>query len=102
MTAIVVTRSAAMPASCWGRYRKVYVIDVDYWKAWDTWEPPQVRQGAKHVIRILWDSGPQSVGSTKRCGFARAVARAEQLASEFNNARDMASAEAIIGAGGSA
>jgi hypothetical protein len=70
--------------------------------AWDGWEPKQVRAGAKHLIRILWDSGPQSVGSTERCAFNKALARGNELASAFNNAADMASAEQIIGAGGSA
>jgi hypothetical protein len=102
MTAIVVCRSAAMPSSCMGKYRKVYVVDVDYWKAWGDWEPPQVRSGARHVRRIVWDSGPQGVGKTERSAFARALKRGQELAQEWNNAGDMATAELLIGAGGSA
>ena len=102
MTAIVVSKSASMPSSCRGIYRKIYVVDVDYWMTWNGWEPPQVRDGAKHVRRIIWDSGGQSVGKTARCAFQRALARGHEIAAAWNNASDMATAELIIGAGGSA
>jgi hypothetical protein len=92
-----------MPASCSGTYRRVYVIDVDYWMTWiPNWEPPQVREGAKHICRILWNSGPQNVGKTDRCAFKVALREGERIAYEWNNSKDMATAELLIGAGGSA
>ena len=103
MVAIVVTKSASMPASCRGIYRRVAVVDVDYWLAWDTsYQPREISLRCKGVNRIVFDLGPQSVGTTLRCAYQRALVRAHQIADDYNNVRDMADAEAIIGAGGSA
>lgn len=105
MPAIVVTRSASMPSSCKGHYRKVVVLEVPYWKAWqEGWEPRQATERDKDVYRVLWNLGPQSVGKTDRCAYRRAIAAAEKYAEAFNNGdeREMADAEALIGAGGSA
>src|SRR5262245_66686463 len=38
MVAIVVTKAAAMPESCKGRYRRVAMVDVPYRKAWEAFE----------------------------------------------------------------
>lgn len=103
MVAIVVTKSASMPASCKGNYRKVAVIDVPYWLTWnENYQPAMISERCKDVLRIIRDYGPQSVGKTERCGYQRALASARQLATDYNNSRDMADAQALIGAGGSA
>ena len=87
MTAIVVTKSASMPSSCKGHYRKVYVVDLSPDAAALGYIPPQVRQGGKHIISIVRDLGPHNVGKTDRCAFARAVKEAEQIASEYNTGK---------------
>src|SRR5262245_63385190 len=38
MVAIVVTKAAALPISCKGRYRRVAMVDVPYRKAWEAFE----------------------------------------------------------------
>jgi len=104
MVAIVVVKSASMPHSCWGRYVSVSVCDINRtgieWD--DDFQPVMASARCRTVDRVLWDSGPVSVGKSERCASARAKARAEQIARDYNNARDMATAEQIIGAGGSA
>jgi hypothetical protein len=80
MVAIVVTKAAAMPQSCKGRYRSVAVVDVPYWKAWEAfefygpprwltlpswqvpgWQPREISERCRDVYRVLWDLGPQIV-----------------------------------------
>ena len=86
MPAIVVTKSASMPSSCKGHYRKVYVVDISP-DAPTGYIPPQVRQGGKHIISIVRDLGPHNVGKTNRCAFARAVKEAEQIANDYNTTK---------------
>ena len=103
MVAIVVTRSASMPSSCMGRYEYSAVVDVPYWKAWNKrWKPAMVSEHCRDVYRVIWTSAPGNVGKTEKCAAFRNKARAEEIAQQWNNARDMASAEQIVGAGGSA
>lgn len=103
MVAIVVHKSASMPASYKGKYRRVAVIEVNYWLAWDAdYQPAMMTTRCRDVLRVIHDYGPQSLGKTERCGFRRAMAAAQALADKYNSSRDMASAEQLIGAGGSA
>lgn len=101
MVAIVVTKCAKMPGSCMGTYRKVYVLDVPYWKAWEhelgKWEPHACN--AKDVLRVINDSGPQNVGKTDRCAYRKAIKAAEELARRVNAAGDVAEAEQLISYG---
>ena len=83
-TAIVVTRSAAMPSSCRGRYRKVYVVVVPAEEAATFSAPVDART---RRITILWDSGPRSVGKTARSAYARAMLEAETMARDYNAER---------------
>ena len=118
MVAIVVTKAAAMPQSCKGRYRRVAVVDVPYWKAWEAfefygpphwltlpswqvpgWQPREISERCRDVYRVLWDLGPQSCGKTERYGYARAVARAREFAEQWNSAGDVGEAEQLISSG---
>lgn len=105
MPAIITTASASMPASCRGEYRHVRIVAVCHWilnhnpRGWD-WQPPSVR--SKEVIRVLRDYGPQSVGKTERCAYQRTLKAAQEWALAYNSAGDAATAEDLIGAGGSA
>lgn len=101
--AIVMSSQASMPGSCKGRYRYVTVVEVCHWDAnvgGPDWRPTSMR--AKSVLRIIRRTGPHSVGKTERCAYAVALASANDLARAYNNAGDAATAEDLIGAGGSA
>jgi hypothetical protein len=100
MVAIVVTKSAAMPSSCKGHYRKVAVVDVPYWLAWQKdFQPREISERCKEVLRVIRNYGPQSVGKTERCAYQRTIKAATELAHEYNNSRDMATAEQLISTG---
>jgi hypothetical protein len=97
MVAIVVSASAKMPNSCWGKYDHVAVVDVPYWlaakHALGKWRPAMISNRARGVNRILWDSGPVSCGKTERAADARAWKRAEEIALAYNSAGDLATAD---------
>ncbi len=103
MPAVVMTSSAKMPSSCWGRYRNVRVVEINHYdlnvRGWD-WRPASVQ--AKEVVRVYRSYGPQSEGKTDRCAYRRALVEAQTLADSINSAGDLATIEQIIGAGGSA
>ena len=100
MVAIVVTKSASMPSSCRGNYRKVAVVDVPYWLAWDkNWQPREISERCKDILRVIRNYGPQSVGKTERCAYQQAIKAATALAAEYNNSRDVATAELLISTG---
>ncbi len=104
MVAIVYTASASMPSSCKGNYRKVYILDVPYWLAAQhqlgKWAPRACN--SKEVHRIIRDYGPRSVGKTERCAYQQTLKEARETVMNINSAGDVATAEQIIGAGGSA
>lgn len=98
---VVMTSAANIPSSCWGRYRRVAVVDVLYYDWNRGIKPAMISERAKGVYRLI-DLGNHSVGKTDRCAYKRALARAEAMARELNAAGDPATVENIIGAGGSA
>jgi hypothetical protein len=62
-----------------------------------------ISERAKGVLRIAREYPPvPAKGKTDACGLHRTRQAAAQLAYSLNNANDMANAEQIIGAGGSA
>ena len=78
---VVMQAAACMPNSCWGRYRKVAVVEIeDGFKG----KPKMISRRAKGVARVvaLWDK--QSVGKTARCAFRQALAAAEALCARLN------------------
>ena len=78
---VVMQAAACMPNSCWGKYRKVAVVEVvDGFKG----RPKMISRRAKGVARVvaLWDK--QSVGKTARCAFRQALAAAEALCARLN------------------
>jgi hypothetical protein len=101
MIAIIYTASAAMPSRCMGTYRNVHVIAVHYRNAWNpNFRPSSIR--GKEVLQVIRSWGPCNVGSTERCSYQKALAAAREVRDRWNNAADMATAEQLIGAGGSA
>lgn len=78
---IVMTSSAKMPSSCGGRYRNVAVVELE-----DGFVgiPTMISTHARGVKRVVRHYGPQSVGKTDRCAYARAFKAAQALADEMN------------------
>lgn len=93
---IVMTASAKMPSSCKGRYGKVAVVQLTQEFTAQGKRPKMISNRAKGVLRIVWQSGPQNIGRTERCGFQRALAEAMRYAEELNNIRDVADARTLI------
>jgi hypothetical protein len=81
-TYIVMTASAKMPTTCWGRYGRVAVVRLE-----DGFEgtPKMISERARGVEEVvaLWDR--QHIGSTTRCAFSRALAEAEAMCEELNS-----------------
>lgn len=75
----VVTSSARMPLSCWGRYRRVAVVCKIEGSV-----PKMISDRARGIVEIVRDYGPQHEGSTERCAYERALIEAEDLAWELN------------------
>ncbi len=77
---IVKTAAARMPASCWGKYRRVAVLEVEPGA-----EPRMISARARGVVRVVetWDA--LNVGTSDRCAYRRALAEAEALAANLNS-----------------
>ncbi len=69
-----------MPNSCWGRYGRVGVLEVD--ATLD--RVSMISERARGCIRVVetWDR--RFHGITPKCAFSRAVAEARELAAELN------------------
>lgn len=77
---IVQTAAACMPSSCWGRYRRVAVLEVQ-----PGIETVSMISGrARGVIRIVKTWEKCNVGTTRRCMYEQAVQAAYDLAFELN------------------
>jgi hypothetical protein len=77
---IVQTAAANMPNSCWGRYGRVAVLEVD--SGLDSVSMISARaRGCRRVVET-WER--RHIGSTDRSAFFRALAEAEALAAELN------------------
>lgn len=72
----ILTAAAHMPGSCWGRYGKIAVVEVDsnYTERIKMISPRA--RGVKAVIEV-WDR--LNMGTTPRCAFARAMREAQTL-----------------------
>ncbi len=102
---IVQEVSAQMPskikAVIKATYRMVRVLEVDQWAAAHNYRPPSCRD--KHVLRVVTTFGPvPAAGKTARSGIFQARTEARAMVHRLNNLADMATADQIIGAGGSA
>jgi hypothetical protein len=76
---IVMTSSAHMPNSCWGRYRNVALVLLR-----DGGLPPKIiTDRAKGVAKLI-HLGHHHVGKTSRCAYARALTEAETRAAALN------------------
>lgn len=78
---VVMQANACMPGNCWGRYKRVAVVEIaDGFKG----KPKMISSRARGVARVvaLWDK--RNVGKTDRCAFRQALAAAEALAARLN------------------
>lgn len=95
MPYIVCDSSEKMPSKCWGRYRKVAVVEVER----GVQRISMISERAKGVVRIVDEWRRLHVGTTERCAFSVAMGKAEELARRLNEeeqalfARTVAAAE---------
>ncbi len=75
------TAAARMPGSCWGRYGKIGVVEVEA-----GYEKPikMISDRARGVVRVvrIWDR--LHMGTTQRCAYARAMAEARRLVNDLS------------------
>ena len=86
MSYIVMTASESMPASCWGRYGKVAVVELE---AGFSGRPKMISERAKGIKRVVEEWRRLNKGSSLHCAFERAKAEAERLASDLNESDDI-------------
>lgn len=77
---IVQTAAACMPSSCWGRYRRVAVLEVVKGV-----EPKMISARARGVVRVVQTWERRHVGLTERGAYQRAVAEAQDLVSQLES-----------------
>lgn len=79
---LVMTAAACMPRNCWGKYKRVAVVEIDPTALADLGltKPKQISERARGVVRIVETWERQHVGTTQRSAFFRALAQARDLA----------------------
>jgi len=78
---IVRTAAACMPSSCWGRYRRVAVLEVAAGA-----QPRMISARARGVVEVVQTWEKLNVGTSERCAYAVALRAAKELAAELNAA----------------
>lgn len=79
---IVKTASADMPASCWGKYKRVAVLELEPGvKAADVTMISERARGVRRVVR-KWER--LNVGKSQRCAYERAIVSACALVARLN------------------
>jgi len=76
---IVQSAAAFMPASCWGKYRRVAVLEVQD----GVQKVAMISSRAKGVIRVVSTWEKLSVGKTDRCAYERALVDAKAMVAEL-------------------
>jgi len=79
---IVMSASANMPSSCWGKYGRVAVVELE--EGW-TSRPAMISDRARGIRRVVKTWERLNIGTTERCAFARAVTDAAELAARLNS-----------------
>lgn len=75
---IVLTKAACMPNSCWGRYKRVAVIEVILGTV-----PKMISERAIGVVRIVETWERLNVGKTAASAYGRALAEAHELRAQL-------------------
>ena len=76
---IVQVSAARMPQSCWGRYVRIAVMEVQL-----GCRPAMISERAKGVIRVVETWEKMFIGKTDRCAARVAQAEAEAMAQRLN------------------
>ena len=76
---IVMDAGACMPAKCWGRYRRVGVVEVEPGA-----KPKMLSERAIGVVAVVQTWERLNHGTTDRCAYRVALAEAEALAAALN------------------
>ena len=78
---MVMSASEKMPNSCWGRYGKVAVVELE---PGFRERPSMISERAVGLKEIVAEWRRLNVGSTERCAFQVALAAANELCDELN------------------
>ncbi len=76
---IVMDSSAKMPSSCWGRYRRVALVEVIKGQ-----RPARLGSSNKSIVKIheLWDKLHE--GKTEACAYNKALREAREMCAAEN------------------
>jgi len=77
---IVQSASASMPQSCWGRYRRVCVLEV----AEGIESVGRISERDREVVQVVETWEKLNVGTTERCAYEKALTAAYALADKLN------------------
>ena len=72
---VIQTAAAKMPISCWGKYRRVAVLEISS----EIESAKMISERAKGVVRVVQTWEKLNVGKTKACAYQRALAEARAL-----------------------
>jgi hypothetical protein len=73
-----------MPGSCWGKYKRVAVIELEDDCPAD-FVPAMISERSKGVKRIVRTWEKLNVGKTEHCAFGRAMDEARKLVEGLSN-----------------
>ena len=79
---VVIDSSAKMPGRCWGRYRRVAVLEVR--KGWLTRLPSEISDRSLGVVRVVCTWEKCHVGKTDKDAYTSAWREARAMADEYN------------------
>ena len=77
----VISSTAKMPSSCWGRYRRVGVVELE---PGVEGPPTMLSSRSRQVKRVVETWERLNVGTTERCAYQRALREADALATKLN------------------
>ena len=77
----VISSTAKMPSSCWGRYRRVGVGELE---PGVEGPPTMLSSRSRQVTRVVETWERLNVGTTERCAYQRALREADALATKLN------------------
>jgi hypothetical protein len=103
---LVMHSSAKMPSSCWGRYRRVALVEWDPYAVAarkgipthkiDWSRPTMIKAGTHNIVRIVREQNC-NVGKTEKDAFSRCLGEYDSIANRVNN--DQALGELLISTG---
>lgn len=77
---IIKSSCAKMPASCWGKYKRIGVLEVED----DTKKVAMISKRAKGVIRVVRTWENLNVGKGVRDAYSRALSEANDLIDDMH------------------